>query len=279
MEFESIDPSSTTTLPNPHHRKIELQSPLDLTYLQQNLALSARQKLDLHFPLLARQTAPPATVISLDGAAVENGTTNASLGTQEEEDPLRVRVRGLVDDFMARTWNNAVQNITVNGMDASTLSLVSGAPDHEDASIDQQTEREGIDFTYSAYDNRLQQKVASLYGELEGLTAQVSRLRREAPSKSAALYEQALKSELEKDDAEMLQLKNQVPIGKDFELTHTQRQNRQEDSKVMYERGLEELSKLAGLGRDNTRGNSHESSLTETVGKVQRARTVVMELE
>jgi kinetochor protein Mis14/NSL1 len=36
--------------PNPHHRKIDLQSPQDLSYLQSNIRRAAASKLDLHFP-------------------------------------------------------------------------------------------------------------------------------------------------------------------------------------------------------------------------------------
>ncbi|KAK5295726.1 hypothetical protein LTR16_000709, partial [Cryomyces antarcticus] len=32
------------------HRKIELQSPSDLSYLVQNVSRAARQKIDLHLP-------------------------------------------------------------------------------------------------------------------------------------------------------------------------------------------------------------------------------------
>jgi len=35
---------------DPHHRKIELQAPADLTYLLTNIRASARQKLDSAFP-------------------------------------------------------------------------------------------------------------------------------------------------------------------------------------------------------------------------------------
>ncbi len=58
--------------PNSQHRKIELQSPQDLAYLQKNLVASARRQLDLQFPLSALPNdevarTQPAIVISLDG--------------------------------------------------------------------------------------------------------------------------------------------------------------------------------------------------------------------
>jgi len=55
-----------------HQRKIELQSPADLTYLYANTVALSRRKLDLYFP-------PSAT-------------------NDETPDPMRERVRELVDD-------------------------------------------------------------------------------------------------------------------------------------------------------------------------------------
>lgn len=55
-----------------HQRKVELQSPADLTYLYANTVALSRKKLDLYFP-------PSAT-------------------NDETPDPMRERVRELVDD-------------------------------------------------------------------------------------------------------------------------------------------------------------------------------------
>lgn len=56
-----------------HYRKIELQSPADLTYLYTNAVAESRQKLDLHFP----------------PSAYSNG---------DQPDPMKERVKELVDD-------------------------------------------------------------------------------------------------------------------------------------------------------------------------------------
>ncbi len=59
-----------------------------------------------------------------------------------------------------------------------------------------------------------------------------------------------------------------------------------QDMQATYARGVEELSRLAGVGnRDSGGGGAGQGqgqgggSLTETVGKVQRARTVALEFE
>src|SRR5262249_23050623 len=59
------------TMQGPHHRKIELQSVADLSYLYANAVALSRQKLDLHFPLSA---------------------TNGS----QKPDPMKERVKVLV---------------------------------------------------------------------------------------------------------------------------------------------------------------------------------------
>ncbi len=121
-------------LPDLHHRKIELQSPADLIYLQTNLIASARQKLDLHFPPSAaqRQFKKPqaATVISLDGVkpasqdsqkSQQEAPQNDNTAETAEEDPMRAAVRAYVDAYISRIYTTASTSITVNGLDANTL--------------------------------------------------------------------------------------------------------------------------------------------------------------
>ena len=57
----------------PHHRKIELQSAADLSYLYANTVALSRQKLDLHFP-------PSAS------------------NDSQKPDPMKERVKELVDE-------------------------------------------------------------------------------------------------------------------------------------------------------------------------------------
>lgn len=69
--FESNAPQIGERATESTHRKIELQSPADLTYLIANVTKAAREKLDKHLP-------PDAT--------------------PEGEDAMRKRVEQLVDD-------------------------------------------------------------------------------------------------------------------------------------------------------------------------------------
>lgn len=278
-------------VPNAHHRKIELQSQADLTYLQQNLAQAAREKLDLHFPLSAKQAAP-AEVITLGGVPqpteAEKASQNSNATEQDEEDPLRRHVRQLVDQFLQQTYTSAAHSISVNGIDASALppstlpSCSNPTPDPESEAIgplDPSQEIEGIHYTYSAFDPRLQKRLASLHGELESLTAQVSKLRREAPKSSANAYTLQLEAALARDEEEweneQMRLQNQTHTGLELD---PMRDGWNEDVSGVYERGVGNLAVLSGVSQSQE-DRRDVKSLTETVGKVQRARNVAGEFE
>ncbi|KAJ9603600.1 hypothetical protein H2200_011786 [Cladophialophora chaetospira] len=293
-------------LPDPHHRKIELQSPADLIYLQTNLLASARQKLDQTYPPLAAQQIKkhqPATVISLGGVKpasqtpppVETQEQNAA--SEEEEDPMRAAVRAYVDAYISRIYSTASQSITVNGLDATSLPPTilttkhpTPIPANEDTPASSgPREEEGVDFNYEAYDTRLQKQVADMYAELESLTVQVGQLRRTAPGKGADMMRQLLgermKVEDEQFEKEIDQLRKEAANQEEREVLKLKALPDEwfEDRQKMYERGTSELSALAGLagsGEQNVAtATQHRPSLTETVGRVQRARTVAMEFE
>ena len=78
------------------HRKIELQSPLDLTYLHQNPPLCAREKLDLHFP----PSAAPASA---------------------SDDVLKSRVEELVSQYLRKVFEDAKSNLAINGLEGKEM--------------------------------------------------------------------------------------------------------------------------------------------------------------
>jgi kinetochor protein Mis14/NSL1 len=253
--------------PNPHHRKIDLQFHADLVYLQSNLSTAATQHLNLHFPLKHAY----ATHIPLSPSTVRDEPGE----TQIQADPMRTRVEELIRDFVHRTWDSAKHSVSVNGLDATGVSdyFSPHTADMDTAVIKE--EREGVDFAYEAYDPRLSTRVASLYAEVEGLTGEVSNLRRTNPKVGAETYENQLRDVMEEDQ-------NVFEVRR--EEAQKQPQNilemkpLPEDVPEMYERGLSGLAGLSGLNKSQQAGQK-KSSLTETVGKVQRARRVVGELE
>lgn len=250
-------------IPHPHHRKIEVQSPLDLAYLQSNMSASAGQKLDLHFPPSASQPHP--------SSATDHAAT---AGT----DPMRQRVEDLVAQFLERMWRAATGNIVVNGQDATGLG--SAEPDTKAEAKEEKTE--GVDFEYEPYDAKLSARVASLYAEVESLTAQVSRLRRTAPREAAERYAGVLGAALEEDGKRKEEFGDGDGDGDGGGLRLDEvREAWEEDVAAVYERGVGELRRLGGLaGGDGGGGEGSVSgSLTETVGRVQRAKMAALELE
>ncbi|PWY72870.1 kinetochore protein Mis14 [Aspergillus eucalypticola CBS 122712] len=149
-----------------HHRKIELQSPADFTYLYANTVALSRAKLDLHLPPSANPNDGP--------------------------DPMRERVRELVDEYINRTFNSASPSISINGLDSTSPEWPFPA------AFTAPTEQ----VEYEAYDGKLASRVTSLYAQLESLTTTVAQLRRDAPGRAAKAYAEQLRRALREDEEE-----------------------------------------------------------------------------
>lgn len=225
---------------------------------------------------------------------------------EEEEDLLRAHVSSLVRQFIAQTFASAAHGISINGLDAATTELDAGNQTQAQTETEKETEK----VEFEPYDPRLTAKVATLYAESERLSAQVAGLRRRAPREGAEGMGRRVRETVGKevegaaapdeedgdvamgnvgDDGEGLTLDGvgvDVGVGGD---------DWQREVEAMYERGLDELAVLSGLHLDLDRGREgriagsgrgrgtgtarSQMSLTETVGKVQRAGAVVGELE
>ncbi|GFN19823.1 hypothetical protein AtubIFM55763_003484 [Aspergillus tubingensis] len=149
-----------------HHRKIELQSSADFTYLYANTVALSRAKLDLHLPPSANPNDGP--------------------------DPMRERVRELVDEYINRTFNSASPSISINGLDSTSPEWPFPA------AFTAPTEQ----VEYEAYDGKLASRVTSLYAQLESLTTTVAQLRRDAPGRAAKAYAEQLRRALREDEEE-----------------------------------------------------------------------------
>ncbi|KAG9942785.1 hypothetical protein KCU85_g9095, partial [Aureobasidium melanogenum] len=139
------------------HRKIELQSPLDLTYLQNNATLCLREKLDLHFP----PSAAPASA---------------------SDDVFKSRVEDLVSQYLAKVFEDVKANLAVNGLEGKEMEEAVKMA-------------EGRGEELEPYDTKLSQKLQGLSAQIENLTLQLANLRREAPAKAAAAYAAKLQTE------------------------------------------------------------------------------------
>ncbi|KAL8693166.1 MAG: hypothetical protein Q9218_001948 [Villophora microphyllina] len=145
---------------DPHHRRIDLQSPADLVYLHNNIKTSAQQKLDLAIPI----SAIPAN----------------------ESDTFRPQVQQLVEDYITQTLSLALPSLAINGLDADPSMLADA------------DKREAEDESnYEPYDPRLAEKLRTLYRQLEWEHTRVAELRREAPGAAARAFKERLDHERE----------------------------------------------------------------------------------
>ncbi|PPJ53868.1 hypothetical protein CBER1_03259 [Cercospora berteroae] len=92
--FESSLPQDGHRATESAHRKIELQSPADLTFLIANVTKAAQEKIDQHLP-------PDAAPVGGDA--------------------MRKRVEQLVDEYIRTTFDAAKDNITINGMETREI--------------------------------------------------------------------------------------------------------------------------------------------------------------
>jgi len=139
------------------HRKIELQSPLDLLYLQSNASSLLRQKLDLHFPPSA---APPSA----------------------SDDILKSRVEDLCNNYLTSIFSSARENLSINGLENNDMEKAMQAAEKGEE------EQE-------AYDGKLGLKLLELSGKIEQLNLQLAMMRREAPARAAAAYAAGLQDD------------------------------------------------------------------------------------
>lgn len=124
----------------------------------------------------------------------------------------------------------------------------------------------------------------ALYEEVEALTSQVATLRRETPRAAAERYNSALESAITAEEESWQEEQRRVQEKKEAGLTFNGvRDGWNEDVKGVYERGVGDLAVLSGVMGGNNQGRvgqrSGGASLTETVGKAERARAVAGEFE
>ncbi|EAT89835.1 hypothetical protein HBH56_020240 [Parastagonospora nodorum] len=144
------------------HRKIELQSPSDLTFLTSQIRTAARQKLDLHLPPVSDSSEP---------------------------DELRRQVEDLVDAFVAQVLAGMKGNISINGMD------VEGAIDGEGTV---EATMEGVEREeFEPFDEKLRGKVGSTIARRDALVGKISAHRRTTGEAAAKAFQQQFERENE----------------------------------------------------------------------------------
>lgn len=219
------------------HRKIELQSPSDLTYLTSQIRTAARQKLDLHLPLQPSSDNTP--------------------------DDLRAQTELLVDAFVAHVLSGLRANLSINGLEVVTEGRGGGfgASDAmegvEGGEAVQGVEKED----FEAFDDKLRARLADQVAKRDRLVASISKHRRETPVVSARRFEQVFEEEGREGEAKRVKMMESASVGAADTVGEVSLQ-REEEVRRNWERAVE------GLGRLN-------KGLPETMARLERCGDVV----
>lgn len=209
-----------------HHRRIELQSPQDLQYLQSLGTKAAHTRLTTAFPPPTRKST----------AARE----------EQEDDELRSRVNQLVDEFLDRTYAGVRINSTANGV------ILTGA--HEGEGEKEEREEE-----FEEFDSKTAEKIRDLERRREKVLLKVASLRREGVTKAADDWKtqwESNKDPLEDEDVKMEE--GEELTGEPVQLIDMDKMMRWEEMQKTHERGLEGLVGLKS-GMAGTVGRLEEA--------------------
>jgi kinetochor protein Mis14/NSL1 len=187
------------------HRKIELQSPSDLTFLTTQLRTAARQKLDLHLPPVASDTSEP--------------------------DELRRQVEDLVDAFVAQVLRGMRGNISINGNEIEPGVGEDEADVIEGVVGGGMVEKE----EYEVFDEKLRGKVGAAIARRDMLVGKISQHRRTTPATAAQRFQE----QWERENEELL--KQTVEEG---EMEVADVKGLQEEMSKNWERATEGLGRL-----------------------------------
>jgi len=145
-----------------HQRKIELQSPEDLTYLIDNVRRAANERIDKDLPPI------------------------------EGEDHMRTQVEELVHGYVSKTFEFASDNITINGL-APPPTLLSAAlkPDAFPGAVIEEHE---------PFNATLFERAKNLARQEEELIEEIAALRRKMPKKAVDNAKKVYKEGIDEDD-------------------------------------------------------------------------------
>lgn len=187
------------------HRKVELQSPEDFTYLLNNVRRAAAESISAAFPLAD------------DGA----------------EDALRARIEELVNDYIARTFALAAPNTSINGLPVPDALLPrETGKDHDDNNSNKNNPKrakkgkkgkgknssnstsaanqEDENVVYEPFDARLRDSIPDLLREEEDLLREIAALKRRVPAQAAARVGDALRAGVAADEAALATARERV---------------------------------------------------------------------
>ncbi|KAF2197524.1 hypothetical protein GQ43DRAFT_466345 [Delitschia confertaspora ATCC 74209] len=194
------------------HRKIELQSPGDLSHIENNIRRTARQKLDLHLP-------------PVEGAKAG------------EEDELRRKVEERVDGFVHEVIKGVRQNVWVNGMDVPEDE---NNPDKMDVDVEEE---------FEPFNESLRTKLSTLHAKRDNLISQISSHRRKTPALAAANFQAhflAQSTQLQQSHEAADERARTLSMEEKEALLAVEELKRAEDVRRTWERTVEGLARLKG---------------------------------
>ncbi|EAA30670.1 hypothetical protein GE21DRAFT_10454 [Neurospora crassa] len=200
------------------HRRIELQSPEDFTYLIDNVRRAAADSINAAFP------------------PVDAGDRNGE--DEEEEDELRVRIEQLVDDYITKTFTYVAPNISINGLpvtDPSEFLSLSSSPltspststttkrsngtikkssKSSSSSKIQKTKKskkpKPPQEEYEPFDPRKRSRLETLAREEEDLLRSIALLKRRVPASAASALADSLARQTDADQKALDRAKQRV---------------------------------------------------------------------
>lgn len=236
------------------HRKIELQSPADLTYLIFNASRTARSKIDLHLPPNAAPEGEEDAMRRRVEELVEQVRPSACYRRQSRRKPLRC-TNGITDiaQYIQQTFTGVKQNLRINGMEAADMEK------HLQEQLQGGEEVE-------AYDHRLAKRIQDTSAQIEALTLELANLRRSAPKEAARRFQSGFEDEGRVWDEKLRDAEEKrLAEVKKVELDVVGLE-REEETRKAWERGM---STLVGV-KDGIGG---------TVARLERAQGVIGYLE
>lgn len=196
------------------HRKVELQSPGDLTYLAAQIRTAARKKLDLHLPPQPDTTEP---------------------------DELRKRVEELVEAFVAQVLSGMRHNISINGID-----VIKRGGEGEDGGDAMEGVDDGVAEAeeFEPFDDKLRARLGATVQKRDQLIAKISQHRRTTPALAARRFEEQFAKEMEGLEAARVEGETMAVQGAESDVVGIEALSRQDEVQRNWEKAVESLGRL-----------------------------------
>lgn len=227
------------------HRKIELQSPSDLTYLTSQIRTAARQKLDLHLPPVSDTSEP---------------------------DELRRNVEDLVEAFVAQVLQGMRHNISINGIDVVARGRSGDEVDERgekmEGILSADTEGESLveKEEFEPFDDKLRGQLSSTVAKRDALIAKISQHRRTTPKAAADAFQERFERENGEVEGRVGGMVKGAEVLGAGDVAGVEQGARQEEVERNWEKAVEGLQRL-------------NKGLPETRARLERAGDVVGYLE